>query len=224
MSGNRNVDQPTVESDLWCTNDIRTSKTTFAWKIKGFEANRYTYNLEGIKSHEILIRGQEDGDRDSRWMLEIQPGTIIYDDFLTQDQDTVQVVLHSMNLGTFRPKLCLQFVNNGKEWEGRTAYGRIKKSHTFVGESNTVLESECTWSFILDPNSNLLKNGDLEIVLDFTFAHSSVTPGSKDCGKGILTSHEFKQELCKNFEEFFLSKEMSDIQIKCEGKTFDAHQ
>ena len=28
----------------------------------------------------------------------------------------------------------------------------------------------------------------------------------------------------KNFEQFFLSKEMSDIQIKCGDKTFEAHQ
>ena len=30
--------------------------------------------------------------------------------------------------------------------------------------------------------------------------------------------------MMKNFEQFFLSKEMSDIQIKCGDKTFEAHQ
>ena len=115
MSENRNVDQPTVESDLWCTNDIRTSTTTFTWKIKGFEQNHPTYNLDGIKSSEIFIRGREDGDRDSRWMLEIKPGTIISE---VGTEVKIQIVLHSMNLGTFRPQLCLQFVNTSKK--GRT--------------------------------------------------------------------------------------------------------
>ena len=216
MNENRNVDQPTVESDLWCINDIRTSKTTFLWKIKGFEANLSTYNLEGIKSHEIFIRGRECGDRDSRWMLEIKPGTI------EVENAKIEIVLHSMNLGTFRPQLYLQFVDTSNQ--RREASGSIWMSHTFVGESNTVLESDFTWNYVTFLRHKFLKDGDLEIALEFTFAHSSVTPGSKNCGKGILTSHEFKQELSKNFEEFFLSKEMSDIQIKCGDKTFDAHQ
>ena len=194
------MDQPTVESDLWCINDIRTYKTTFIWKIKvkGFEANLSTYNLEGIKSHEIFIRGREYGNRDSRWMLEIKPGTI------EVENAKIEIVLHSMNLGTFRPQLYLQFVDTSNQ--RRETSGSIWMSHTFVGESNTVLESDFTWNYVTYLRHKFLKDGDLEIALEFTFAHSSVTPGSKNCGKGILTSHEFKQELSKNFEGSFFQR------------------
>ena len=223
MSENVKEDRPTLLSDLWCTNDIKTSMTTFTWKIKGFEEHHSTYNLEGIKSGEIFIRGHEDRDRDySKWMLEIKPGTIIT---APGTLVNIQIILHSMNLGTFKPQLCLQFVNqNGR---GREQFGKVKKSVTIFGESDVVLKSDCYWSTICGQPSKFLssENGDLEIVFDFTFAHSSVTLGSKDKKvKGTSSSHDFKQELSKNFQEFFLSKEMSDIQIKCGDSTIDAHQ
>ena len=222
MSEKVNEDRPTLLSDLWCTNDIRTSTTTFTWKIKDFEENHSTYNFEGIKSGEILIRGREDEDRDSKWMLEIKPGTIIT---APGTMVNIQIILHSMNLGTFKPQLCLQFVNPNDL--RREQMGKVEKSVTIFGESYVVLKSECCWSTILGQPSKFLneENGDLEIILKLTFAHSSVTLGSQDKKvKGTSTSHDSRQELSKNFQEFFLSKEMSDIQIKCGDSTIDAHQ
>ena len=156
MSVNRKVDQPTVESDLWCTNDIRTSKTTFTWKIKGFKDNHSAYNLEGIKSGEIFVRGREDGDRDSRWMLEIKPGTIQAPLF----KCPIRIVVHSKTNDSIKAQLCLQLIDSSKK--ERIEAGKVIQSHN--------------------------------------------------------------QKPSANFKEFLLSKEMSDIQIKCGDKTFDAHQ
>ena len=217
MSENRNVDQPAIESDLWCTNDIKTSKTTFTWKIKEFKIQHSTYNVEGIKSGEIFIKGREDGYRDSRWMLEIKPGTIVTRYGAT---DPIQIILHSNNHGTMKPQLCLQVIDlSAKE---RTDYGTVLMSHTFVGESSCVLLSDYCWSDMTNESSRFLPDGDLEFVLDFTFARSSYTLGSEISMKVKDPSQEHKSTT--NFEEFYLSKEMSDIQIKCEDETFDAHQ
>ena len=219
MSENKIVDKPTVDSDLWCTNDIRTSKTTFTWKIKGFKDHYSTYNDEGIKSGDIFIRGTEDGDKFSRWMLEIKPGTIV-----SRSGDTgaqIQIVLHSKNRGILKPKLCLQVIASNK----RDDHGKVQMKHTFDGESSCVLRSEHSWSTIIHNwiQSKFLRNGDLEFVLDFTFARSSFSLGSEISSMKVKgPSQEHKPTT--NYEEFYLSKEMSDIQIKCGDKTFDAHQ
>ena len=118
-------DQPIMESDLWCTSDVRISNTTFMWKIKGFKFSNYTYNLEGIKTGVFVIRGGEgDIKRDTKWMLEIKPGTI-----LTTGGQHIRVNLHSKNIGITKPDVVLQMVNSSK---ARQVFGTVRKnSHLY---------------------------------------------------------------------------------------------
>ena len=214
MGENRNNDQPSVESEVWCMNDIRTSKTTFTWKIKGFKDHHSTYNLEGIKSGEIFIRGREDGDRDSRWMLEIKPRSI-----RTLPGWTIEIVLHSKNNETLKARICLQIIDPYKK--ERTEAGKVMAAFNFKKDSSCVLQSDLPWSAIIGSPEKFLLNDDLEFIFDITLAYSSFSLGSAN-NKKKGSNHEHKSPT--NYEEFFLSKEMSDIQIKCGDKTFDAHQ
>ncbi len=216
LSENMDKDQPLLTSDFWCTNDIRTSKTTFTWKIKGFKDNHSAYNLEGIKSGEIFVRGREDGDRDSRWMLEIKPGTIQAPLF----KCPIRIVVHSKTNDSIKAQLCLQLIDSSKK--ERIEAGKVIQSHNFDEESSCLLWSSCHWSTITDSPDKFLVDGHLEFILDITFGNPSFSLGQATNVKVKDPSHN--QKPSANFKEFLLSKEMSDIQIKCGDKTFDAHQ
>ena len=182
----------------------------------------------GIKSSEFIIKGH--GDReDSRWMLEIKPGTIEMDRrrlFSSQPGGLppIKVHLHSKNLGTFELHLYLQIVK--KVDYKKVAVGLCAKTHTFIGENSCELASKHSLEDIIGDGSYLTYDkshtcsarvpGDLNIFLDFSFASNNcnLTP----------SLHKSYQKLSENFEQFFLSKEMSDVQVKCGDQTFDAHQ
>ena len=204
-------DQPILESDLWCTSDVRISNTTFMWKIKGFKFSNYTYNLEGIKTGVFVIRGGEgDIKRDTKWMLEIKPGTI-----LTTGGQHIRVNLHSKNIGITKPDVVLQMVNSSK---ARQVFGTVRKIHTFIGESSCELISDELWCNML--RDDYLIDGDLNFALDFNFTYSSSVLGSKWCREEKVINYK----LSESISNFFLSDEMSDVQIHCGDNFFDAHQ
>ena len=72
-----------------------TSIISFTWKIKDFKDSYAEYNEKGIKSSEFTIRGE--GDRVSRWMLEIKRVDIY-------SSAPLIVHLHSKNAGSFEQR------------------------------------------------------------------------------------------------------------------------
>ena len=199
--------KPFMEIDMFHTNEVRTYKTTFKttfkWKIKGFNENSSSYNHDGIKSRVFVIRGE--GGRVSRWILEVKPGTIDTSPFIDAP---VVVHLHSKNAKTtLNPQLCLKFVNSLN-----SDFGTVNKTQTFSGESSCELVSRLYWRTMLVNRWGHLSNGDLNMALDFTFESDNAT---------LYNSY---QKLSENFNQFFLSKDMSDIQVRCGDQTFDAHQ
>ena len=70
---------------------------------------------------------------------------------------------------------------------------------------------------------SILDEYDVKIVLDFTFPSSSSTLRSES-ESSALEDERKTDQIMKNFEQFFMSREMSDIKLKCGDKTFDAHQ
>ena len=200
-------------SDLSCVTDLVTTKTTFTWRIKGTaldeEAGRL-HDLQGIKTEEFTIKVP--GHRDSKWMMEIKPGTIV-DSFL--NCDPIKISLHSKNPGTIHVQLSLSIGDSWDTWRGDT----LRRYHTFIGESSCELELDHevndVWS--------VLEDDDVKIVLDFTFPLSS-SPLRSESESSALEDERKTDQIMKNFEQFFMSREMSDIQLKCGDKTFDAHQ
>ena len=204
MSGND-------ENDLCCAIDLTTTKTSFNCKIKGLKSdNAAIYNLEGIKTKDFTMKIP--GHRDSKWMMEIKPRTIISE---AGDYLPIWITLHSQNPGTSINVQLNVYVSSSREPLVRY---KLDVNHTFIGESCCELDfghgSSCYWSIV--------PGGELEIVLDFIFPSSSTTLGSELVA--FDDNREAQKKVTKDFEQFFLSKEMSDIQIKCGDKTFDAHQ
>ena len=202
MSGNK-------DSDPCCAIDLTTTKTTFNCKIKGLNNDTSAiYNLEGIRTKDFTMKIP--GHRDSKWMMEIKPGTIVS---AAGEYLPIWISLHSKNPGTINVQLIV-YVSSSMEPLVRY---KLDVNHTFIGESSCELDfghgSSCYWSIV--------PGGQLEIVLDFIFPSSSTTLRSEAL---LLEDKRKKNQITRNFEQFFLSKEMSDIQIRCGDKTFDAHQ
>ena len=197
MSGNE-------DSDLSCATDLVTTKTTFTWKIKGLDCiTCHLHNLEGIKTKEFTLKVP--GHRDSKWMMEIKPKTILEDDAY----GPIKISLHSKNPGTIHVHLSL-YIGNPEDLDDR-----LHRYHTFIGESSYELEFDYDWSIVED-------DSDVKIVLDFTFPSSSTTLRSES-ESSALEDERKTDPIIKNYEQFFMSREMSDVQLKCGDKTFDAH-
>jgi len=217
MSGDENM--PIVESDSWCTSDINGSaKGTFTWKIKGYKEFHPTYSLHGTRSSVFPIRG----DRDSSWMLEIKPNAI------KMGYNCVKVSVHSKNLGEVKAQIDLSLANSS----GRKEFC-VNKAHTFNGESSIEIKLSKYWENIIESDSErLLPNGDLTIVCTLTtFGSPTTTLSTKGMMKvsetqteGFSNLHNSYKTISENYDKLFLSKEMSDVQIKCGDQTFDAHQ
>ena len=220
MSGDEST--PIVEGDSWCTSDINGSANgTFTWKIKGFKEFHPTYSILGTKSSVFTIRG----DRDSRWMLEIKPNTIktsIYVD------ESVKVLVHSKNSGEVKAQINLSLANSSG-----TKEFCVNKAHTFNGESSIEVSLSTYWKHIISSGyERILPNGDLNVVCTLTtFGSSTTTLSTKGMMKvsetqteGYTNLHNSYKTMSENYNQLFLSKEMSDVQIKCGDQTFDAHQ
>jgi len=192
------------DSDLCIATDLIVTKKTINWTIKGPEGpwrdDSAIHNLEGITTKDFTM--DIPGLRGSKWMMEIKPGTILNDD---DEYKPIKVSLHSKNSGTINVQLNLSV----------SSY-ECDENHTFIGESSCELEidSSADWSI-------LEEEVELEIVLEFVFSSSSTTFTSES---SVHDDERKTPPITKNFEQFFLSKEMSDIQIKCEDKIFEAHQ
>ena len=194
-----------MSGDSCCTTEFNeTEKGTFNWKIKGFRENFGAYNREGVRSSEFPIKCP--GGRNSRWMLEIKPDTI-----KTDGEHLVTMWIKS-NVSEVQAKITITLIDGLGNTVSRDNY-----DHVFDGDGVAVDSSEreiwigIYWETVMSNPSKYLPDGDLNIMFEVT-THGSQT----------TTCHY--QKLSENFREFFLSKEMSDIQIKCRDKTFDAHQ
>ena len=109
--------------DLCIDTDLTTTETTVKWKIKGLADYSELHNLEGIKTKDFTM--EIPGHRDSKWMIEIKPGTIHTAD---DEYGPVKIFLHSKNPGTINVQLNLSVSYYG--------YVLYDKNHTFYWKSH----------------------------------------------------------------------------------------
>ena len=81
------------DSDLSCETDLTTT-INFNWKIKGLKGETCETNIFTFKIP---------GHMDSKWMMEIKPGTIVSED---GDWCPIKISIHSINPGTINVRLC----------------------------------------------------------------------------------------------------------------------
>jgi len=208
-------DRPPIDCGSWSSTEIvgGDTKETFVWKIKGFKDHRETYNLNTLSSRDYVIKGLN--GTSTTWMLEVE-------------QDVrygyVKIWAHNKVGKNLRVKIDVSVLNR-QNLRNLT----ISKSHTF----NNVSKID-VWNYSTSDIDRMLPNGDLTIICDITIlglvSTSSVETKeewekrSNSLETTRPTLNQSLEVLAEDFKKFFLTKEMSDVQIKCGDQTFDAHQ
>ena len=211
-------------SDLKCTTDInvtRKSTTTFKWTINNIQNHGEEYFFDRVLSNEFNVKESE--GRTTKWMLELDrlsntyrtaSGTLGGDSYL-------RVLIHNKNADPIQTKLKVSFVVvANQEKETVTHVKKIRENSSF---------ELCRHSWKSLSEKNLFYGFGLIIKCELTtFSATIFSKGPKNsnpeprCSSVLLAKNE--KTFSESFSQFHLSKEMSDVQIKCEDKTFDAHQ
>ena len=186
-----------------------SSKSTIKCKLENYmsQRNEFLY-AEMIKTEEFLIKCPN--EEHTRWILEIRP------------KGSGGKFLNVINLDQFQFDITAHI---GASVLDRSGQRRLTKTYQQVfDKDNKKLEiNEIYLSDLENDSDNLMPNGELTLVLDFTLA---ATPSASDAKNVNLISHIGQDYTLvrESFMELFNSKEMSDVQIKCEDQTFNAHQ
>ena len=191
-------------------------KETFVWTIKGFKEHRETYKLIKMLSEDYVTKGSN--GTSTMWMLEVNPDAGEY------STRYVRIYLHNKNATNLRVKMDVSLLNTQKvrSWTS-------SKSET--SNTNSRIEMWCYSTGDLDR----MIVGDLTIVCDVTIlglvATSPVETKEEWTKKSnnLETHHKptlnkSREILSEDWKKFLLSKEMSDVQIKCGDQIFDAHK
>jgi len=208
--------------DAWCKTDIsarKTSQGTFTWTISGLDAHREEYAIaqDSERSKEFTLRAPE--GKETKWMLELFPRS-------DANATSFKVAVHSRNKFDVKAKIELTIKDNtgGKKLMNKSTFNAAHIKTFTGGDSKLDV-------FILDHNSlrtnaaTYLPNGELTFNLDLTlFGITQTTFGSKKANLVQTENNKTLLNICESLGEFFLSKELSDVLIECQDKTFEAHQ
>jgi len=225
-----NIDQ----SDSWCETDLKAQKMSktgiFIWKISGFMGHRDNFencrNMDSIsdsvKSREFTVRAPD--GRETKWQLQCIP---------RYQRDFVKVFVVSRN--KFEVKAMVTLCVNTEEWDLGN-HGCSDSSFKFTGTS---LDAKCVWTasypdtlvpWTNDTGGNpltYLPNGDLTFICEIAILGPfKSTFGSKKWSNSppVPALADPSLKVCENLDEFYLSKELSDVLIECKDKKFEAHQ
>ena len=194
-----------------CTTDLDItgrSTTLFSWTIKNLRDLVEEYSLDRVLSNEFNVK-------ETKWMLEIVPLITCYS---TIKDKHLKVLIHNMNDAPMKTVLRVSF--EGSENEAVKYVKKIKRNSSF---------ELCNHSFKSLADENLFSHtGALTIKCEITTFSSTIFSDGPKATKvesnpsALLVKND--RIFLESFSQFHLSKEMSDVQIKCEDQTFDAHQ
>ena len=188
------------------------------WTIDDFK-NRPEKVGQCLKSVPFIVNGPN--QLKTEWELEIYPkGMMDY-----EDEDYIWVFLSSKNDIKVTATFDLHVIGiDGAEadMEGET--------HTDFEE----YDEEGSWELgglwlkrdTFEDHPDLLPNGNLTLKFKITvFGSERLLSGSdKDSENSDLLFARCQKQLSEQFGNLFIDKQLSDIKIECEGKTFDCHQ
>ena len=207
-----------------CTTSLsNTRKThdTFTWTIKNIFSGEYALE-DRVLSNEFIVKGTD--GRETKWLMEWMPNAT-GDSLSGRDDKHFKVLIHNKNEEPMKTALKVSFLD-GKQAEKETVshFKRIQEyssfelcKHSWKSASEKGLTNWC---------GNLTIKCEITIYSSTT-SYSSVGPEGSQSSKSKCSSSLLKKAMktfSKSFGQFYLSKEMSDVQIQCEDQTFDAHQ
>ena len=190
--------------------ESNSSKRTIICKLKEYMNKRNEFeSAEMVKTGAFVIKCPN--GEDTHWILEICP------------RGTGRSFLSVVNMDQF--DVMAQVKASVFDLSGQR---KLTKTYqpAFDKNNKTLSINEIYYSDLTEDLANLVPNGELTLVLDFTLA-ATCTCRASDSKNMNLTSTTIGKDYTlvrESFVELFNSKEMSDVQIKCGDQTFDAHQ
>jgi len=200
--------------NAWCKTDTIKGETfTFLWSISDF-SSRTEENGEVLNSEEFTIKGPD--NKITKWRGQIYPRGSSQD-FI----DNCSVFLQKLSAEEeVHASYVLSFLNTNKEKQ------RIKKlpvTKFSVGENKR-------WGWCLYNRRSDLSQPDDILTLFFDITIIGETKNSIEFMYNVeekcpaLTENYHRRQLSQDFETHFLSKEHSDVIIKCGDKLYDCHK
>ena len=212
-------------TNVKCTTGIIVtgrSTTTFTWtiqRLKGFYVEEYF--LDRVLSNEFHVK-ESDG-RTTKWMLELLNNTDT--SFSGGGEKYLKLLVHNLNADPIKTSLQVSLIGliNGLNAEMETV-NHVKK----IKENSSFELCKHTWKRLTEKGIFTF-NGTLTIKCELTTFSSTISsdgPRASNSKSKVLSVLLAKNEktFSESFSQFHLSKEMSDVQIKCEDQTFDSHQ
>ena len=196
-----------IKAKIDLTKDI-SSKSTITCVLTGYWNHRdeFLYG-ELVKTGEFVVKCSN--GKNTHWILEICP------------KGTGGNFLSVVNLDQFNV-----MAHIGASVLDRTDQRKLTVSYQQEFDKNhkTLSINEIYYNDLSNDSLNLMPDGELTLVLDFTLAATSNGSDSKNVTLTSTTLGKDYTLVRESFVELFNSKEMSDVQIKCGDQTFDAHQ
>lgn len=168
---------------------------------------------QGGISNELTLLSP--GGEETKWIIELVPKF---------NTDSVKVVLHSRNTFDVKTKIEMTLVdqhgakclmNNGFNVPSFCSFKRHAQLDVWSLNWNTLRQT-----------ARYMPNGDLKLNLKLILYGE---PKSFFGSKRLSNVQEPKDsqndfQVFENLDEFYLSKELSDVLLNCQGKSFEAHQ
>ena len=186
--------------------------TAFSWTVSGLLGHREEYSEgEVVMSREFILRSPD--GKETKWILELVP---------KKNTNNLQVAVLSRNKFEVKTEMQVALVhsNGTKAFVNHNCF-----TGPYVGTltRGTKLDIwRIDWNSLIQYHPHM-PNGDL------TFNFELILHGTPqtDCGSKRLNNLQGPKDSDIDFnvfEEFYLSKEFSDVLIKCQDKSFEAHQ
>lgn len=201
----------------WCrTTAGDTAEGTFRWTIDNFK-NRAEEAGECLKSTTFTVNGPD--ELKTKWELEVFPKG------RTDNEDFLSLYLSSIDDFKVTAKYDLHVIDEAG-MERQTHKGEAYEYDDTNGKYKSWGWDMWLKSAEFEDNPDLLPDGNLTLKCKVTvFGTERVLSGTdKDAGNSDLLFARCQKQLSEHFGNLFIDKQLSDVKIECEGRTFDCHQ
>ena len=206
-------------SDQWCrtTND-ETTKTTFTWTIEDFKSRP---EKVGEKITSSYFLANDPNEKTSIWQLVLYPKGLQRTESEGEAGNNVSIYLKNLNDFPINAKYSVSILDSSS-----------KKTNTLecqfhLFERNPKCWGWKTWALRqpIITDISFLPGGHLTIFCTLTVNGTDQTlSGSRDVEIKRGTNTRGLEQVSEHLGKIFNDKEFSDVEVECDGETFNCHQ
>ena len=200
--------------DAFCKTDITKSKKyTFVWRVSDF-SSRPEKNGEVLNSGDFIIKGPD--EKITKWCAQIYPKG---DE--SNNSEYISVYLQKKTTDEVIAFYTLYYLNANK----------TKQKPRVLSLSKLEAKRDESWGWpraiYLNNLSHYLQDDDLTLIFEITTigeTKKSIEFVDNEERCLALTDNYHQRQLSSDYEMLFLSKDSSDVIIRCGDKVFDCHK